>query len=492
MTLNSRDNTSFLLANFTALTLFIFLSLEIMWLVRILFISLHSGLLYEDSFALISPPISHGSLFLGWLFDSHNGHLILIPKLFVFITSVLTNTPPAFFNILFSFLFLVAGCFAFIWYFCSYSLQNKFTLNLLLICLILWLSPYSWENYIWEFQFGFYLISLLTLVAVCFLRKYFIFLASVFSKGKLTYYRQSFSTPSLLERVFLLVSPSLAFFTSGQGYIFAFVLSSFFLFCCGRRGLVLLSLTPIVIYLFVSQLLVSGDFGQDSLSSFAFAWHNVSSFILYVVAALNSSVFSASVDAFNPSSYLMWILPMISSFLFLTTLIFSIFYCIRYLQQIGRHVIPNVLESGSLLPLCFGFLFLLAAAYSRSSYGFHQGLVSRYYIIKIFIPIGLIMLFNSLSHNLFASTFASKSRLLFNFPAAFFAILLLLNYPSFLSTIYDSALILVDRQSKFSDYISYCPGVKIRYHKFSDDYLRSSPSNLKNTLKFASRDIVCS
>jgi len=126
-------------------------------------------------------------------------------------------------------------------------------------------------------------------------------------------------------------------------------------------------------------------------------------------------------------------------------------------------------------------------AFSRSGYGFHQALVSRYFLLKSLLPLGLLYFNANISSQLCgfpelrAYSF-KKIKQLMMLPAFIYVLLFLLNSPSFLSTCYQSHDILRDRQYKFKLFAKGCDtNLKIFPGK-------TSHFALDKTLSFASRD----
>ncbi len=117
-------------------------------------------IIYEDSYALFN---SKNQPFINFLFEPHNGHIILISKL---LNSFFINLKlsPTGYNITISILILFFGL-TILWKILdTINPKSSYKNNIFFICSFFWLSPWQWENLIWEFQIPWFLISLFVLI----------------------------------------------------------------------------------------------------------------------------------------------------------------------------------------------------------------------------------------------------------------------------------------------------------------------------------------
>ena len=168
------------------------------------------------------------------------------------------------------------------------------------------------------------------------------------------------------------------------------------------------------------------------------------------------TIFKAPISSNNSSSYFNWIIPILSSLLVQSFLIISINWK-RFIKHFSLDKKIALLN-----PILFGIQFTIILSLTRSSYGIHQGAVSRYLTCLVLIPIGLLILFqktnnekvyliekNSTKKNIFDS---SKSNLL----NLIIVICLILNTNSFLKTIYESHLSYNIRYKNFKIFQEAC------------------------------------
>ncbi len=460
----------------TYLFFFAVISIEIWNLFSLVFTSLDSPILYEDSVVLI-PAYSTDSLkYIGWLIQPHNGHFLLFPKLTSDLISYGTKSPIGFYNILINTSFQLMTCLVSIFLLrpLNLSLSCKVIYSCIFISLIL--SPWNWENLIWEFQSPWFFVQFIVILGA------FIIANSYKPVSEIANEFASTRIFINLERFFIILSPTIAIFCSGHGYAFAF--SLFVIYLLGVKKLHLLAISLMVFIAFLGVFAIAKSyFGFDS-SILVKNNFSLLSFCKYLVAALSSSAFSASVNAFSKTASSAWIVPLTSSAVLILVLIFVSIKLISLFAKLN--ISPTIFIPASFL-LLFSFSFLCMIAFSRSGYGFHQALVSRYFVLKSLLPLGLLYFNANISSQLCGFPELrvycfKKINQLMMLPACIYVLLFLVNFPSFITTCYQSHDILRDRQYKFELFAKRCdPKLKIFPGK-------TRHFALDKTLSFASRD----
>ena len=424
---NLRDFIKFNSPKLKTNIVFFFTSVSFLNLLLIAIYTFGKSIVYEDSFVLLYP----GKInFISWLFKPHNGHIIFLSKLVTNIFSFFYLNPTGY-NIIISILILLTGIFV-IKEIIYNILENKCFKNLIFYyCTFIWISPFQWENLIWEFQFPWFLISLLVLILTL------INLYDLKDKA----YNQNY------KKIFFLFSPIIAVLSSGQGICYVFCLLITFIIQSKRNIFALIGVTISILIFF--------NFRENSLII-----NKVDIFdgIKYLFL-ISSSIFKPSISSFNRESIQSWYLPLISSFLFNVNSIYFLFR--NYKFKFNKHIFSkNILI---ITPIIFGLQFSFLTTISRSQFGYHQGLVSRYFTSLSLIPIGLLILasyiYSSLSNYYEISNENKKSKEnLFQFTiyANIITFLIIINCHSIFKTIYETKITYNYRQRNFAEFIKIC------------------------------------
>ena len=177
--------------------LFICFVANILNLINIISVSFGKLIIYEDSFSLFN---LNNNKFIYWLFEPHNGHIITLSKLITTLFRVISISPTGF-NIFLSILILFSGLFIIKRTIFMINPESQYKNLIFLLCSFFWISPYQWENLIWEFQIPWFLIVFL-----------------VISLNYINFYnfKNKNSENTLTQNIFLSVSPFLAILSSGQ------------------------------------------------------------------------------------------------------------------------------------------------------------------------------------------------------------------------------------------------------------------------------------
>lgn len=397
---------------------------------NLFFLAIYSfgkSIVYEDSFALLYPGEVN---FIGWLLKPHNGHIIFLSKLVTNIFSFFQLNPTGY-NIFISILILFLGIFVIKEIIYNILEDGLFKNLIFFYCTFIWISPYQWENLIWEFQFPWFLISLLVLILT---------LINIYDlKDKI--YNQNY------KNIFFLLSPIIAVLSSGQGICYVFCLLISYIIQSKKNIFALIGLTISILFFLNARENTTFINKLDLLES-----------IKYLFLIL-SSTFKPSISSFNRESFQNWYLPIISSFIFNINSIYFLFknYKFEFIKKIFSR---NILI---LTPIIFGLQFSFLTTISRSQFGYHQGLVSRYYTSLSLIPIGLIILssyiFSGLSKYYERSNKQKKYKEnLFHFTnfTNIITFLIIINGHSIFKTIYESKITYNYRQNNFSEFIKIC------------------------------------
>ena len=406
-------------------------------LLFILFNSFGKFIIYEDSYALFN---RDNKQFINFLFEPHNGHIILIPKL---LNSFFINLKlsPTGYNITISIFILFFGLIILWKILNTINQENSYKNNIFFLCSFFWISPWQWENLIWEFQIPWFLISLMILILTL------INFEEYFNKKK---------NELLIHKIFLTLSPLLVVLSSGQGICYLNCLLITLIFKRKKSILPLLT-TFFSYYIFFS---LRSIYDSDTVISYNFL-----EIILYCLV-IASTIFKAPLSGFYQTSYKEWIIPIFSSILFQVNLLLLIFRV--YIQN----QFFKIREINLFIPILFGLQFIFLTSITRSHYGIHQGAVSRYLTCINLIPIGLLIIIYYLickDNNFIRSNFdnKTKSNLLI-----VLCLCILLNGSSIFQTIYQTQIAFNTRLENFRLFQKTC-----LLNKNSNNYFESIRSN---------------
>lgn len=412
-----------LIISTTEKILIIFFSINAFNLINIILNSFGNLIFYEDSFSLLN--LNNNSFFY-WLFEPHNGHVIVLTKLLTFFFKEISISPTGF-NILFSIIILFIGLIFIKKTVTIINPISKYNNLILLICSFFWISPWQWENLIWEFQLPWFLIVLFVMVL-----NYFNFYHIKFKTAKNTFF----------ENLFLTISPIIAILSSGQGICYVNCLSISLLL--NKRK----NLFPIIGALMSYIIFISIKFLYKSNLEIDL---NLLNLIGYIFFAL-STIFKAPISAFNKSSNVQWVIPII------TSLIFQFYLTGSILKSYIKNFDNKLYKFNYLIPILFGIQFLVLTSITRSQYGIHQGGVSRYLTCINLIPIGLIYVFHYLNSKKLLEN--KKLNILieekyFQF-SSIITLCLILNLSSILLTTYQTPIVYKTRLNNFEIFRESC------------------------------------
>ncbi len=414
----------------------VFFIFGILNIINIISISIGKEILYEDSFYLLP---EKDLSFIKWLFIPHNGHPIIFLRL---IDSLLYNfiEPFAGYNILFSGIIILIGV-AIIYLYLNLLIDQQNIKNItFLSSSILWISPWQWENLIWEFQVPWFLISLLVISL---------------SLVQILHYKNIYKNRyfNILSNGYIFLSPILASISSGQGicYVFLILIAGLNNYKIKKSAL----LGVVSSLLIVAAIRIFNDVKEVTLLSFTPIKTSLHFMMLFF------SIIKAPISAFNPESTISWIIPIVSSILFIIT---AIYYCIR-IKIIRNFNLSLLISNGSILPAIFALSFGIITSISRSSFGIEQAVVSRYLTCTLLFPIGLLWILSTLinvdynekeiinKRSIANSIFINKSLININI---IFLLLLLLNSRSYFLTINESNIALINRIENYNLFNKVC------------------------------------
>ena len=128
-------------------------------MINIISVSFGKLIIYEDSFSLFN---LYNNKFIFWLFEPHNGHIITLSKAITSLFSSISISPTGY-NIFLSILILFSGLFIIKRTIFIINPESQYKNLIFLLCSFFWISPFQWENLIWEFQFPWFLIVFLVI-----------------------------------------------------------------------------------------------------------------------------------------------------------------------------------------------------------------------------------------------------------------------------------------------------------------------------------------
>ena len=264
-------------------------------LLFILFKSFGKFIIYEDSYALFN---RENQPFINFLLEPHNGHIVVVSKL---LNSFFINLKlsPTGYNITISIVILLFGLIVLWKILNTINPESNYKKNIFFICSFFWLSPSQWENLIWEFQIPWFFISLMVLILTLI---------------NFEIYLNKHNSESIINNLFLTLSPLLAIFSSGQSicYLNCIFISLIF----KRKKLILPFLTTFFSYIIYFSIKTIYD--QNIAISY-----NPLVIVLYSLA-IASTIFKAPLSGFYQTSYKEWIIPILSSILFQVNLLIFI------------------------------------------------------------------------------------------------------------------------------------------------------------------------
>lgn len=422
--------------------LLVFFIANILNLLNIISISFGKLIVYEDSFSLLN---LNNYPFSYWLFKPHNGHIISLSKLITSLFRLLSISPTGY-NIFLSIIILFSGLFIIRRTVFIINPESQYKNLIFLLCSFFWISPFQWENLIWEFQLPWFLI---------------VFLVITLNYINFYHFKNKNLGNTLPQNIFLSVSPFLAILSSGQGicYLNCILIS---LLIKKKNNLIPIICTFISYFIF---LVIKFNYQSNIEISFNL-WDALSYFFISIV-----SIFKAPISAFNSFSYESWIIPIISSTIFQL-------YIFRFITTIFRNKLEFKLNQLSLFtPIIFGIQFLILTSLTRSQYGIYQGMVSRYSTCINLIPLGLIILFH-FSNN--KELFRNQNSKTVTFSKNYFhlslvsLICLIINTSTIFKTISETPTTLNTRISNFNIFKETCSEniksdlnlIKSNYSKF--------------------------
>ena len=409
----------------TTRILFFFNLLGLLSLIYLFLNSLNKAIVYEDSFILLRSPEKN---IFHWFFIPHNGHIMAVSKILSTILVNLNFRPTTFFIPL-GILIIFIGIY-FLWQLIKVNLlSHKNNIIIFLFCSYFWISPWHWENLIWEFQFPWFIISTLVIISTY-----------IFLKNK------KVNEFNIYEKTYLFLSPLIAVLSTGAGICYVNCLSINYL---ARRKKNTYNFLGIFLayFLFIAVKILNtdnNDYSYDFLTN-----------LKYILVML-LTIFKAPISSNNNSSYLNWIIPILSSLLIQSFLIISI----NWRKFISDFSLDK--KIALLTPIFFGVQFIMLLSLTRSNYGIHQGAVSRYLTCLVLIPIGLLIIFQKTNNEkVFINTNKSTNETILNSSKSNFLnliiiICLILNTNSFLTTIYESHLSYNIRHKNFKIFQEAC------------------------------------
>ena len=413
-------------------------------LIYLFFNSLNKAIVYEDSFALLK---SQEENIFYWFFIPHNGHIMAVSKILSTILVYFSFNPTTFFIPLGIIIILIGQYF--LWKIIKInSSQNKNNIIIFLFCSYFWISPWHWENLIWEFQFPWFIISTFVIISTY-----------IFLKNK------EINKININEKIFLFLSPLISVLSTGAGICYV---NCLFINYLARRKYNFYPFFGIFLaYLLFITVKILNNGNDDYFYDF---FTNLKYIIVMFL-----TIFKAPISSNNNSSYLNWIIPILSSLLIQTFLIINI----NWSKFIRNFSIER--KIALLSPIIFGLQFTILLSLTRSGYGIHQGAVSRYLTCLVLIPIGLLFLFEKTNNE---KVFLNKKNSIkakifsfskFNFLNLIIIICLILNTTSFLKTIYESHISYNIRYKNFKIFQEAC-SVK---STLNDEFIKENFSRLK-------------
>ncbi len=370
--------------------------------------SLNKAIIYEDSFALLKPPELN---LINWLLIPNNGHLMVISKFFSYVLTNLKLYPTSYF-IPFGILIIFIALY-FLWKIVNFISENKKNkIIIFLICSYFWISPWHWENFIWEFQFPWFLVSSLVIISTFILMK------------------KNSEDFEFIEKLFLFFSPIIAIASTGAGICYV---NCLMINCSISKRKKLFPFFGIILsyflFIFVRLTTENNNFlNFDLFTNFKY------------IAVMLATIFKGPISANNSYSFIHWVIPIFSSLLIQLFLIVNINWK-NFFKSI------NLSQKFALLnPIIFSLQFAFITSLARSNYGIHQGAVSRYLTCLVLLPIGLIIIFyytnNINQETLIEKKINLKDRFYFlsKFDSFYLIIIIciVMNTTSFLKTIYES------------------------------------------------------
>lgn len=431
----------------------IILGFAIISILNLLFIVIYSfgkSIIYEDSYVLLNPGYSN---LIEWLFKPHNEHIIATSKFITYFFSILSLNPTGY-NILISILILLTGTF-FINRIVYTLIENKSIRKYsFYFCTFIWISPFQWENLIWEFQFPWFLISLMVLIL------------TLINVEEL----KGIESKIFIKKIFIFISPIIAVITSAQGICYVGCLS-FYLVIKNKKDLISTFGTIIAIMIFIyfkksSEITLESNF-FDNLKYF---------FIIL------SSTFKPSISSFNKNELSNWYVPFLSNVAFNLASFFYIFRALILIKM--RDILKEI--SFIITPILFGVQFSILTSLSRSKFGFHQGLVSRYSTVINLVTIGIFItcafLYSKLEKEKNSKIYSKNIKLInqkrFSLYISLITFIVIINSFSILKTIYETYIVYSYRQNNFYEFIEICK-INEKFGTLADDKLLEKYSNLK-------------
>ena len=388
--------------------------------------SFNKAIIYEDSFVLLKPPDLN---LISWLLLTNNGHLMVLSKLLSYVLTNLNLYPTSFF-ISFGILIILIALY-FLWKLVDFISENQNNNKIIfLICSYFWISPWHWENLIWEFQFPWFLVSSLVIISTL-----------IFIKKKSTDFK-------FLEKLFLFVSPLIAITSTGVGICYVNCLILNYYIRERNKSFPFLGIFfSYCLFIFIRITTENNNiFNFDIFTNFKY------------ISVMVATIFKAPISANNSSSYIQWVIPIFSSLFIQLFLIININWknFFKYISLTQKFALLN--------PIIFSLQFAIITSLTRSNYGIHQGAVSRYLTCLVLLPIGLIIIFYYTNNNnqeisiKKQITLKDQSYFLSKVNSFYLVIIicLLINTTSFLKTIYETHLSLNIRSENFEIFKESC------------------------------------
>lgn len=410
-------------------------------------IYLNKAIVYEDSFILLrSPEIN----FLNWLFIPHNGHIILVPKFLSSVLFFLNFSPTTFFIPLGILIIFIALYFLWKLININSNKENNNKIIIFLMCSYFWISPWHWENIIWEFQFPWFIISSFLVIST------FIFLN-----------KETKDEFNIYEKLFLFLSPLIAISSSGAGICYVNSLFLNYLIRFKNKSFYILGVFLAYFLLITIKII----YKENNVFSFEI-FNN-----LKYISAMLLTIFKAPISANNSYSYFQWVIPILSSLIFQSFLVFNINW-----KNFINHI-SFVKKFALITPIFFGIQFTMITSLTRGIYGIHQGVVSRYLTCLVLIPIGLLIIFentNNINFLIDKNKFVYYKKNISSKLNTLYLIIifcLILNATSFFQTIYESHVSANVRYENFKIFKESCLN---RINPNKDVILEKNFNKLKN------------
>lgn len=378
-------------------------------------------ILYEDSFLLLKP---NNINFLNWALKPHNGHIIFISKIFSSLFTRLSLSPSGY-NISISILILLSGLII-IYKIINLNYKNgKHSQIIFLSIAFFWISPWQWENIIWEFQIPWFLIS---------------FLVLLLTLSNLYDYENISKRKFLINNLFLTCSPLIAILSSGQGICY---LNCVFISLIAKKKKLFLPWLGLFFSYLIYFTIRLNSSQHLSISL------NIFRNLIYFFAGI-CTIFKPSISSFNNFSNQNWVIPILSSFFILVILVKNSFFTIiNFIKLDFRNI-------KIFIPLLFGLQFFILASLTRSEYGFYQGAVSRYHTCLVLIPIGLILI---MTNNQLYLDKICNYKIIEDKISKFsiiFVIIVLINSSSLFQTIFETQIVFKTRLENFNVFKDTC------------------------------------